>query len=385
MGKAEREQHTELETAVIALQVSEARWRGVFESTSDAILTADVTQKIVSANPAAARMFRCRVDELVGAPLERLLPDRLRARHRIDVDAFGESPISTRQMGRRPDVIGLRCDGEEFVVDASISHVHVDGQRLYTAILRDVTERRRAEAELAASKAEIETSHAALRRLVAAFERVQEEERRRIARELHDDLQQTLAAIMIEVGALRAASAAGVPAPAATPNTIERLAGSAIESTRRIVNDLRPRSLEELGLVPALESLAARFASSRGIRCEFATEGLGPDDDLRDSPLATCLYRVAQECLNNVAKHAHASRVQMRLVRASDGGLILRVIDDGHGMRPQDRQKVDSFGLLGMHERVHALGGSLRVTSRLGDGTQLEASLPPLPPPGQRA
>lgn len=141
--------------AEAAMRLSDARLRAIFESTTDAVLVADEAQRIVMANPAAAQIFACPIDELIGAPLEQRIPARCREAHRQDVRAFGKTVAGARRMGHSRDLTGLRADGEEFPVDAAISHVNVAGQRLYTVILRDITERRHAEAVLRASEARL--------------------------------------------------------------------------------------------------------------------------------------------------------------------------------------------------------------------------------------
>ncbi|WP_168226716.1 CHASE domain-containing protein [Rhodoferax sediminis] len=147
------EQRTrELTQASEALSLSEARLRGIFDSATDAIITADESQTIVMANAAAAHMFRCTPGALIGAPLERLIPERQRQMHRREVQAFGDTQAQARHMGEARDVMGLRTDGQEFPIDAAISHLSVGGRRLYTAILRDITERRSAEAALRESE-----------------------------------------------------------------------------------------------------------------------------------------------------------------------------------------------------------------------------------------
>ncbi len=136
-----------------ASALSEARLRGILESATDAILTVDETQTVLMANRAASEMFGCPIDVMIGAPLARFIPERFRATHSRDVDAFGAEPVSARKMGRRTDVLGLRSDGQEFPIEGAISHLTVGGQRLFTAILRDVSERRRAELMLRQSEA----------------------------------------------------------------------------------------------------------------------------------------------------------------------------------------------------------------------------------------
>jgi len=359
-----------LEQSANELQVREAQLRGIFESASEAIVTADEAHRIVIANPAAARTFGLPLERLVGSPLESLMPERYRDRHRHDVEAFGQAESPSRAMGRRTDVIGLRADGSEFPIEAAISHLHIDGRRLYTVILRDVSERRRAEAALLASKIE-------LQRLIAAQQNVEENERKRIARELHDELQQVLAAIKMDVTAIEDEMAIDPRRVAPLVARIDELASSAITSSRRIVNDLRPLLLEELGLVAALQALAAQFERRSGIATTVETPGRALADDAVPAPIAICLYRVAQEALNNVVKHAGATRVHVSLFGGDDGGLVLRVADDGRGIDADEQRKPQSFGLLGMGERVRALGGRLRVDKGAEGGTLVEIEVHP--------
>ena len=366
-----------MEEAALQLQMSEARLRGIVDGASEGIITVDARQNILMANRAAARIYGYEQQALLGQSLDILIPERYRHRHRADVSAYGEAESGPRSMGSRGPVMGLRASGEEFPVEAAISHVHVDGQRLFTVIVRDITERLRAEEQIRAARAALEASHAELRRLVAARDSVQEQERKRIARELHDDLQQTLAAIKMDtlaIGQQLQRDPARVPPMLAK---IDELATGAIASTRRIVNDLRPKLLEELGLRPALEALAADFAQRTGIACTVDATA-DADDDAEDTlapAAASCLYRVAQEALNNVIKHADACSVRMTLTYGGSPRVRLRIQDDGRGMGPDDHRKSHSFGLVGMEERVHAVGGSLRIESQPGAGTVVEVEV----------
>jgi len=483
---------------------SEERLRGIFDSAVDAIITADEQQLIVQANPSAARLLGCTVGELVGAPLERFIPARYRERHRLEVQAFGEGGERSRHMGAERHVTALRADGTEFTIEATISQVRVDGQRLFTVIHRDVTERRQTleallngksklEAALAAmtdavfisdtegrfsdvnaafarfhrfpdlascrrtladypalievslpdgtpvpledwavprglrgdvvahaeyvlrrkdtgerwvgsysfapirgadgsiagavvvarditaikqAQADLEASHAALQSLITEQDRVQEGERGRIARELHDDLQQSLAAIRIDLGALAEQLRGSFGAAAALVDEIDQLAARAIQSTRRIVNDLRPQMLEDLGLVDALHALATQFAQRTGIACTVDTPGAAADALMVSPALATCLFRVTQEALNNAAKHSQASRVGVRIVVLTTHQVALSIVDNGRGVQPADRAKPGSFGMLGMNERVRAQGGTLRVERLAAGGTLVEAVVP---------
>jgi len=245
--------------------------------------------------------------------------------------------------------------------------------------IRDNTELRRIAAEL-------EASHAQLRGLVAALDEVQEQERLRIARELHDELQQSLAVIAMEVGAARTEMPAGGRGALALER-IERAARATIAATRRIVQDLRPAVLDELGLVAALAWQAREFTDLTGIDCEFEMADLAVADEARlTTGLAASLYRIAQEALSNVRRHSGASRVALWLGSEPGGRVHLRIRDDGRGIaatgagmaRPAER-----FGLLGMRERVRATGGSLDITPSPGGGTTIDVVMPLPPPPNK--
>ena len=356
------------ESAAAALQLREEQLRRIFESASEAIITTDASQTIVLANPAAAQVFGRPVERLVGAPLDSLIPERFRRQHHEDVERFGRDESVTRPMGGRSDVVGLRAGGQEFPIEAAISQVHVDGQRLYTVILRDVTEPRRLQAELKAS-------HADLERLVTAQQRIEEEERKRIARELHDDLQQVLAAIKMDVGSIEAERAADPARLQPLVARIDDLATAAITSSRRIVNDLRPLLLEELGLGPALEALCRQFSERTGIAAQVDSDEGCSSPDAMPEAIAICLYRLAQESLNNAAKHSFARHVHLRLASPTPGRWVLRIADDGRGLQPGDLRKPMSFGLRGMAERVRALGGTLRVDGGPGRGVVVEVEI----------
>jgi signal transduction histidine kinase len=236
------------------------------------------------------------------------------------------------------------------------------------ATARDVT------AQLAAQQ-ELEHSRDALRNLVGALDRSLDDERRRISRELHDDLQQTLAAIGMEC----AAASHLAPSPQAALQDalrrIESLSRNALRSTRRIIADLRPQLLEELGLAAALCNMADMHARRYHMHCKVEVED---DFDSRALPdrVATCLYRVAQEALHNIVKHAGATQACIRLHMAGVRGVRLEIQDDGRGFGDAAASGRKGFGLLGMSERVHALRGSLRLHSKSGSGAVVEVELP---------
>lgn len=234
---------------------------------------------------------------------------------------------------------------------------------------RDITPMRRAQETL-------EQYSQSLRALVAQMHAVEETERQRIARELHDELQQKLAAISLDLGSLAEALAEAPPSASQLLRDLETLVERAIESTRRIVRDLRPQLLDELGLSAALESMGANFETRSGIRTEVEILGAEIADAALGPLPAAALYRVAQEALNNVLKHARASFVHLMLDATAPHQVELSITDDGVGIDLEGHAAQRSFGLQGMAERVRALGGRLVVAPQPEGGTMVLAIVP---------
>lgn len=232
-------------------------------------------------------------------------------------------------------------------------------------ISREITDRKRTEQELRDSRAQ-------LRELSAYLQSVREEERTRIARELHDELGQTLTAIQLGLGALDSAVQAGSPVEVLQQGLVGlvRLADNAGQAVQRLATDLRPPILDGLGLAAALEWQTDAFVERTGIACELVLPQQQPPFR---SEIDTALFRIVQEALTNVARHAAATRAEVTLT-LDENGLLLRIVDNGKGMPSGPPRR--RLGLLGMRERAYMLGGELRLQSTPGKGTQIEVSLP---------
>ncbi len=351
--------------------LNEARMMGIIRSSMEAIITIDEQQTVVIFNPMAEQVFGVSAMEAIGAPLSRFIPERFRAAHAKHVDQFGVTGVSERQMGRQRVLFGLRANGEEFPIEASISQIRDASGKLYTVMLRDITERLRAENALKQSREE-------LRELSANLQNVREEEKTRIARELHDDLGQQLTALKMDLSVVE--QQLRVPGRAQPDEGMQshlqgmrRLIDATVASVRRIAADLRPVMLDDLGLVPAIEWLANDFTNRYGIDVErhIETGGL-----TFTSAGATTLFRIVQEALTNVARHADATRVALRL-DVEDGFCVLRVADNGRGAAPGGPAHEDkSFGLIGIRERAHMLGGTVTIDTALACGFSITVALP---------
>jgi two-component system sensor kinase len=268
-------------------------------------------------------------------------------------------------MGARFSLFGLRAGGEEFPIDASISQVTIGGRKLFTVILRDITQRKRAEEAL-------DRSYRELRELSAAMHEVREAERLRIARELHDELAQWLTAIKMDVSWIASRLPEDQVRVREKAEKMKGLVDTTVSAVRRIAADLRPVMLDDLGLVPAIESLLHDLSQRSGI--VVSLEADGAELDVLE-PLATSLYRMAQEALTNVARHAEASEVRVTIRQEGDD-LVLRVLDNGKGYDAEAAARRKSYGVLGIQERAHTLGGRARVARAGQRGTLVEIAVP---------
>ena len=229
----------------------------------------------------------------------------------------------------------------------------------------DVTERAKAEHELRQSEER-------LRALAQHLESAREEEQARIAREIHDELAQSLTALRLDLSWLAKRVPGADQAVRAKMTEMTALAGATIEAGRRIAAELRPPILDDLGLIAALEWYVQDFARRTALQ---ATLHVGPQELALDGRLAVTGYRIVQEALTNVARHAEAKRVTVRLGER-DGALVLEITDDGRGIRADAAASGRSFGIVGMRERAAAHGGALEVASAPGGGTVVRATIP---------
>ena len=359
------ERGNQLDRATRSLSSNEARLEGILQSAMDAIIAVDQQQRIVLFNAAAEAIFRCRASDALGGPLERFIPERFRAAHRNHISRFGETGTTTRTMGARLQLFGLRFNGEEFPIDASISQVETGGQKFYTVILRDVTERKRAQDEL-------ERSHLELRELAAAMHEVREAERTRVARELHDELAQWLTAIKMDVAWLSTRLPREQLSLLEKTEKVKGLVDTTVAAVRRIASDLRPVMLDDLGLLPAVESLLHDLSGRTGI--VVSLDAASDDLDFHE-PLVTSVYRMIQEALTNVARHSGATEVTVAIRRSGDD-VTVRIADNGRGFDPEAPGRRKSYGVLGIHERAYTLGGRATIVSRQGGGTVVEIVVP---------
>jgi PAS domain S-box-containing protein len=349
-----------------AVRESENKFRMLAESSASAILYHLDDGTLAYVNPAAVRMTGYTRDELLRLKIWDLLHP--------DVRPAVEARLRARQGGEniveQNEVPMLIKGGETRWITYTAGRVIIQGKPAIIAMATDVTERKQAEEQLRASREQ-------LRALSARLLSAREEERKSIAREIHDELGQALTGLIIELSWLEDRLAALPDADYARPllgkvESMLRLADSTVESVRRIAAELRPGLLDDFGLVAAIEWHAQEFEQRTGVGCQVTSE---LDETTLSPEQATALFRIAQEALTNVARHAAATAAVVRLFREG-GQLVLRVEDNGRGIGAEKSSPSGSLGILGMRERAALLGGSVQITGTPGGGTTVMARVP---------
>jgi signal transduction histidine kinase len=272
-------------------------------------------------------------------------------------ERFGRGDLNGRAVVQAQDEVGELASAFNRMAENTMQH---------TVQLRsEIASRTRAEEELLASREQ-------LRNLSRHLQSVREEERKGVAREIHDELGQALTAIKLTL-ALMKQDASALPAGATGQIAmLMRQIDDTLRSVKRIITELRPGLLDDLGLYAAIEWQAGEFQSRTGIRCILS---LPEDERTVDQELATTLFRIFQETLTNVARHAGATEVRVALSFSNDG-LDMTIADNGRGITEKELRDPGSFGLLGMRERALYCGGTVDITGRAGEGSTVRVSIP---------
>ena len=335
------------------LRESEARFRTVVGALPDVVARLRLDGRVLDFHVPPAFETEFPAERLVGRRLQDVIPSAL-------ADKFEAAVARVRQTGRPVsyDYV-VRVGGVERHREVRLAPV---GEGETISMLRDVT-------ALREKGAALERSEAELRALAAHLQDVREEERARLSREVHDVLGQQLTAIRLSVGWFGRHSPDDADAQARLDDVRETI-DETLGHVRQIAADLRPGVLDDFGLESAVEWQAARFERRTGVPCALAVVG----DTEPPADVATAAFRVLQEALTNVARHAGAGSVAVTLGLRPDA-VELAVADDGRGF-DADAAGRQSLGLLGMRERARALGGALSVRGRPGEGTTVECTFP---------
>jgi two-component system sensor histidine kinase UhpB len=349
----------------------EGWFTAAIKSIGEAVITADEQGQVTFLNPAAEALTGWKLAEAAGCPLGeifQLAQERERfGKHEAPLP--GADPVSTSTANHA----ALRArNGAVIPVDWNAAPIRDERGAVIGRVLivRDIAERRRADIELKQSREQ-------LRSLAAHLQDVREEERIRIAREVHDELGQMITGLRMDLSWMEkrlvaiADAAAREPLAAKAKAMFELLDGM-VKTVRKIASELRPGVLDDLGLAPALEWQARDWQTRTGIECQVSAnlEGVTVSPEC-----GTALFRIFQETLTNVARHAQATRVNAQ-ISASNGWSTMEIQDNGRGITGEDRRRTKSFGLLGMSERARLLGGEFNISGDPGKGTTVRVKIP---------
>jgi two-component system sensor histidine kinase UhpB len=347
-----------------------AQFWNIVDSAHDALLTSALDGTIVTWNSGAQRLCGYGAAEAVGRPVTMLLtPER-----GVEWDAV-IARIGRAELPEPFDTVCVRKDGVQVDVSWSVSPLTDRHGKLVgaSALGHDITAHKRTAADLRSALAQLtesqiteQNSRAQLRDFAGRLRAASEKERSFIAREIHDELGQALTALKMDVFSLRS----GLPVSARAqvePQTREMadLIDVMIDKVRTLAAELRPAVLDNLGLAAAVEWAVQQFARRTGIRCEL---DLPADPPTIDADRSIDVFRILQEALANVARHAEASSVEVCL-RVTPGELVLEVHDNGRGIRPNEIESAAAFGLLGMRERALLWGGEIGIRAVPQGGT----------------
>jgi PAS domain S-box-containing protein len=350
----------ERDLAARAQKESESTAHALFQEAAQGIFLVDKTGHIVMANPAAAHILGYAENELVGQAIEVLVPDNVRQAHPTHRDSYFVNP-QNRPMGFGRDLRARRKDGTEFPAEISLSSVNTANGPLAVAFLTDISKRK-------ADEDAIRRQREDLRNLSGQLMSAQDDERRRIARDLHDDLSQKLAYLAIDLGRIGMKPEAALLVDDLRP--LQTRATEASNTVRHISHQLHPSVLDDIGLDAALEQFCSEFEQRTGIATEYfcrdVPEPLPPE-------IARSLYHIAQESLRNVSKHSRTESVRVTLEH-SDGVLRLTVKDEGVGLPPERAGK--GIGMVAMKERAHLVNGKVSIASEQGQGTEVRVDVP---------
>ena len=357
---------TERKQAEEALKESEARYRAVAQSASDAIISSDSEGNIIGWNRSAETIFGYSEAEVMDQPLTLLMPSHFHEEHLAGmarVQSGGEKHI----IGKTVEVQGLRKDGSEFPLEMSLAEWQVDDVQFYTAIIRDITGRKQAEDALHETQIQVIEQQ----RTMATFE-----ERERMARELHDGIGQILGYVNVQAQAAQTLLEKNqLDAAQKNLEGLVQVAQDAHVNLRHYILGLRDSVSPQRNFYQALQAYLDSFKQAWGIETIFSP----PQGELPVLPVAVedQLLHIVQEALVNIRKHAKARRVEV-LITTRAGEMTLIVSDDGHGFDPQlapDAQG-EHFGLSIMRERAEQVGGRMEIRSVVGHGTRVFVYIP---------
>jgi PAS domain S-box-containing protein len=355
---------TKRKTAELNLQKSEERYRMLFNNANDAVFMCHIVDEkwfgdFIEINNPGSILTGYSIDELKQTDFYRIIPSK----YSDKLKSVLENLIKDRHVIF--EVKFLRKDGRELPVEISSHLFDYNDRPTVLSMARNVTERKQSERKL-------KQTSKLLRNLTSRLQAIREEERTVIAREIHDELGQSLTVLKIQISLISNKLRDDQQILKDKLESTSKLIDQSVESVQRISAKLRPGILDELGLIPAIEWQSQNFAEQTGIICDYTL----PVDELKlDQEKSTAIFRIFQEALTNVARHADAKKISVLLRKIGDS-LILEITDNGRGIRESQIKDSNSLGLLGMKERALVLGGSVSINGVAGQGTNVKVEMP---------
>jgi PAS domain S-box-containing protein len=346
-----------------ALRENEARKSAIMRVALDAIITINHEGRIIELNSAAEHIFTHSRAKLIGENIMEIIPSSLRPWFQDGlINHFsGEKGPA---VGSRIEMPVLRADKSRFYAEFTVTRIKLKGEPTFTVYIRDITQRKRAEEEL--------------RSLPQRIIKAQEVERSRVARELHDGVNQIIASVKMRIRNVQESLPSFQAATREILGRCDRLLTSALEENRRIAHNLHPADLNNLGFSAACQNLCKEFQSrtSMDVQCRITL----PNRDRLPLGIELTLFRIVQEAINNIEKYAHAKTAKLRIGLKNDS-IQLKIQDDGRGFDPQKvklgkKAKGHGLGLTNMRERALSLGGNCEITSAPEKGTTIDVRIP---------
>jgi two-component system sensor histidine kinase UhpB len=360
----------EHQVAQDALKRNSALLSGITSALGEGIYVLDEEGRLTFMNPEAERLLGWMEAELLGQNIHNVIHGQNpNGTSLAEADCRIYKVLKTASIYKSEDEVFMRKDGSLIPVSITSSAI-IENNKAVASVtaFQDISLRKQAEQELQEKRKQ-------LQKLTMHLQTVREEERTKIARELHDELGQMLTGVKLDAKWLATALSGPQPLIQEKIISMSKLIDETLDAMRRVAADLRPVMLDDLGLEAALEWLTEEFGKRTGLHIQLELDRQAGQYECPelDDEIATAAYRIVQECLNNVARHARALHVHV-LLRCREDMLLLRVSDDGQGIT--EIQKRNSFGIVGMRERATGLGGVLHISSIEGEGTCVEVSLP---------
>lgn len=354
---------TEQKAREEALRDSEIKFRSVTQSANDAIISADSHGNIISWNKGAEKIFGYNEKEILGNALTVLMPEEFKNNHdsRFKKIRSTSKPTLTKQT---IEAQGLRKDGRAFPLEISTACWEKEGETFYSAIIRDITQRKKIENEL-------KSSEERLRNLSLHLQNAREEEKTAIARDIHDEFGQALIVLKMDTHWLKDKLSWNHKPLIEKTVSMLLLIDKTLHAIRRISSELRPAVLDKLGLIEAIKWQAEEFQK----RSEISYALFLDESITMEKSRSIIVFRIIQEILTNIARHSNAANARISLKRKNNH-IILTAKDNGRGITKKEINSQHTFGLIGMKERILGLGGKITIKGIPEEGTSITVYIP---------